>query len=334
MERVNQNLYRSSRPGYKSHEVPSSTVAEWLAEVKNLGDEGPKVKTILCLLDDEQLAYYPDGLIDAYVSAGFSVVHRPVADHQEPLVPEKMLEQIGYDFAISEKPVLVHCSAGIGRTGAVVDHLSRTIELDDLNAITQTMLFHGSPPAALLVSPRPHTHSRHVTRLALQIFDQLTEKHRREAGFTPRDRLLLWAGGTLHDIGADPKVGNEPKDHAWRSTDLILNKHPAGIPTLGISSEEIATVAGLHRNKEIYPRITSLWDGKIPEYLRRLAAILRVADGCDHNLCQETDHIRISSNALSLHQANGEMRSATSDDRQRAQEKQRWLNELFGISVV
>ena len=114
-------LFRSGRPGYPSRSVAEAEVAEWVGRARERG-----IQAVLCLLDDQQLAYYtevPGGLLDYYRQAGFVVLHHPVEDHQKPAVPSAVLTKAHADFLAATKPVLVHCSAGCDRTGAVVDYL-------------------------------------------------------------------------------------------------------------------------------------------------------------------------------------------------------------------
>jgi Tyrosine phosphatase family len=114
-------LFRSARPGYNGKLVTEAEVARWVTEAMTHG-----IKTILCLLDHAQLAYYgsvPGGLLGYYRQAGFAVVHLPVADHQRPAVPPEVLAIAYSDFLSAQKPLLVHCSAGFDRTGAVVNYL-------------------------------------------------------------------------------------------------------------------------------------------------------------------------------------------------------------------
>ena len=120
-------LARSGRPGYRGQgggQVPQSDVEAWLADAKTLG-----IRSILCLLDENQLDFYRDlqgGLLGAYRRAGMTVGHVPVEDHQTPPIPPDLLEEVERLFTALPPPLLVHCSAGIDRTGAATEHILKT----------------------------------------------------------------------------------------------------------------------------------------------------------------------------------------------------------------
>jgi protein tyrosine/serine phosphatase len=122
-------LLRSPRPGRhlaKTNSVPESVVTAWIEEARGQG-----VVAIICLLDDQHLGLYKHcaggaGLLKAYRDSGFDVVHIPVRDHCRPAGPEPELQRAVAAYQSLPKPVLVHCSAGMDRTGAVVRAIRST----------------------------------------------------------------------------------------------------------------------------------------------------------------------------------------------------------------
>ena len=125
---LENNLARSSRPGYggeKGQPVPKSEVDDWMMEAKELG-----IVSIICLLGEDQLNFYdelPGGLVSYYRSFGFAVEHVPALDHQDPPLTDNHLERIWSAYQSLEKPVLIHCSAGIDRTGMTVEHIQKRL---------------------------------------------------------------------------------------------------------------------------------------------------------------------------------------------------------------
>lgn len=119
-------------------------------------------------------------------------------------------------------------------------------------------------------------HSEQVTRLSLQLFDELQELHQ----LASRERQWLRAAAMLHDIGYALANGAA---HHKNSLNLIMT---SGIASFSPSEIQIiANIARYHRKAmpalrhEPYRRLTE------PERLivDKLASLLRLADGFDHS---------------------------------------------------
>lgn len=118
-------------------------------------------------------------------------------------------------------------------------------------------------------------HIRHVRDLALMLFDQLKPLH--ELGDDERD--LLNAAALLHDIGWTVSGSKHHKHSAW-----LIRENAAKLSAFPPEQLElVAQVARYHRKalpKEKHKDYAALSAGK-QDIVRKLAGILRIADGLD-----------------------------------------------------
>ena len=137
-------------------------------------------------------------------------------------------------------------------------------------------------------------HARHVQKLAMQLFDALGTR----IGCAPEDRDTLRDAALLHDTGYHISYN----DHHKHSYHLIVHAE-----LLGVSPEEqvvMANVARYHRGalpKEKHPTFAMLTADQRTR-VRRLSALLRVADGFDrgHVCAVQQVKVRWTERALRL----------------------------------
>jgi exopolyphosphatase/guanosine-5'-triphosphate,3'-diphosphate pyrophosphatase len=128
-------------------------------------------------------------------------------------------------------------------------------------------------------------HAEHVRTLSLQLFDAIGDR----LGLRAPDREALADAALLHDIGYHINYHKHHK-HSYH---LILHAE-----LLGISPEEqviVANVARYHRGTEPgkkHPNYGTL-DKAMRRRIKRLAAILRVADGFDRGHAGAVARLRV-----------------------------------------
>jgi exopolyphosphatase/guanosine-5'-triphosphate,3'-diphosphate pyrophosphatase len=116
-------------------------------------------------------------------------------------------------------------------------------------------------------------HALQVTRLALRLFDDLQPLH----GMGNTERIWLRAAAILHDVGKD----EDPKEHHKLSQEIIIRS--SSLPFRAEERVIIGLVARYHRGslpKDDHKYYRDL-DSDARCYVRKLASLLRLADGLD-----------------------------------------------------
>ena len=120
-------------------------------------------------------------------------------------------------------------------------------------------------------------HARHVSNLALSLFDQLREDH----GYGPTARRILLVSSLLHDTG----VGINYNDHDEHTLYLITRSRLSRLT----HREMIvcAYVAAAHYRRFVWNGIDNYMAPKGPlqpqdiDMIKKLGIILRIANGLD-----------------------------------------------------
>jgi exopolyphosphatase/guanosine-5'-triphosphate,3'-diphosphate pyrophosphatase len=136
-------------------------------------------------------------------------------------------------------------------------------------------------------------HAEQVALLSLSLFDQMRELHR----LGEEERGLLHAAAMLHDVGTFVSYNRHHK-HGY-----YLLYH-ADLPGFTDRERElIATIARYHRRSS--PKERHVEYGRLTPseriVVKRLSAILRVADGLDRGHRRHVRSVRVSSRAQGLH---------------------------------
>jgi len=170
------------------------------------------------------------------------------------------------------------------REGIVLDTIEKEFLLKDKNHLSNiryNSVMHLAENFRI-----EKEHSAHVTKLALRIFDLTKKLHK----LGPAEREYLEAATILHEVGGFVSHSQ----HHRHSYYIIRNAEMLGFTEN--EKEIVANIARYHRKS--HPKM------KHPDYakltaddqlvIRKLAAILRIADGLDRSHTSSISNIDIS----------------------------------------
>jgi len=191
------------------------------------------------------------------------------------------------DFLIDKGAIQqVKISESALREGMILEYIDRQGEVLDLSLQTHYADPRRRSIFELLRKYNWHEkHSRHIAKLALQLFDTLRD----ELELSEEDRELLEYAGYMHDIGYHISHRKHHK-HA-----LYLIRYA---DLKGFTEDEInimANVARYHRRstpKKRHKRFRKM-DKPDQKRIKKLAGLLRVADGLDRSHYQNVQQLEI-----------------------------------------
>jgi exopolyphosphatase/guanosine-5'-triphosphate,3'-diphosphate pyrophosphatase len=169
-------------------------------------------------------------------------------------------------------------------------------------------------------------HSQQVARLSVALFDQMREWH----GLPDRYSNILHAAAMLHDIGlfiAYPK-------HHKHTYYLIKSSGPSSFDATEL--DLIANVARYHRRS--HPTVKHLPFGQLSsaqqDIVRKLSAILRVADGLDYGRQARVRDVQCRKTSEKTLLIGLEGTSDMADERRSAAYKSDLMSEVYRMEIV
>jgi exopolyphosphatase/guanosine-5'-triphosphate,3'-diphosphate pyrophosphatase len=169
------------------------------------------------------------------------------------------------------------------------------------------------------------SHSEQVSRIALKIFDGITDLH--NLGKT--ERCWLQCAAILHDIG----LSVHPNKHNKSSLKLILND--TQLLFSSVERQIIGSIARYHRKgfpSEKHYNLSAL-NKETKRKVKILSSFLRVADGLDSTHQSIVDQIEVNLDAKKI-SFECSIHSEPSAEEQAVNKRKDLLEKVFGRKLV
>lgn len=167
-------------------------------------------------------------------------------------------------------------------------------------------------------------HARQVARISEELFGVLAPMH----GLGAAERELLFEAALLHDIGW---CGGQQQHHK-RAFELIMSDPPGGY-----SERDLAIVANVARyHRKALPSLSHEGFARLNEpdreIVRRLAAIIRVADGLD---VSHSDLVKVVGCEIGPDMVTFELSTngSVANEMEAAEEKSDLFREVYGVGI-
>lgn len=320
-------------------------------------------KSVVVLAEEHELLYNPRDLVKRAVQ----VIYRPMQDFRAPNLV--YLHDLVDLVCSCEKPVLVHCYGGRGRSGvAAVAYLMATEGLGCEEALerarrvepafVETMEQHRALwlYGGLLEAVPPRLFSKaievgrsipkawyrwrarefgrgvgHASKV-LELTIELAEELERVglAQLSIDTRRALYVAALLHDVGVCGLSSTEPDEaHRERSYELILEHR-----------EELDRACGCAIAERVALMARYHGAGPVPttfdKELLTAMGVLRVAEGLDYTFDQSVKRVRIDRRGerLVIRTCCDEKSPDYEANKRRASEKKRLLEEVLGVPIA
>jgi exopolyphosphatase/guanosine-5'-triphosphate,3'-diphosphate pyrophosphatase len=257
----------------------SGTVEQVLRLARGLAGDEPLRTLNGAELTRKQVARVVDAVVEAR-QAGTTAALPDLDQKRADIILAGVLVLEGVLASFGVKRLLI--SEYALREGVFLDTVARANrgQLPELGDVARR-----SVEDLLVAFDEDPDHSRHVARLARELFDATRELH----GLGPAEAALLEAAALLANVGL---VVSHSKHH--KHSYYVIRNSDRLVGFTDHEIELVALVARYHRKsapKASHPEWASL-DAADRELVRTLAGLLRVAIGLDRSHTARIDHLR------------------------------------------